>query len=65
MSSTNQPQEAAGAAADPSPERIAAARAVLAGIQSRTFAADPAVPPAIGHADLIRRAVRKLFGHGR
>jgi hypothetical protein len=64
MSSTSEQQHPAGPAADPTPDEIARARALLAGIEARAFAnAATATPPE--HAGLIRQAARRLFGHGR
>ena len=63
MSSSDEPQHSAGVAADPGPDGTAAARTLLARIEARVFPAT-AIPPA-RHTDLIRRAARRLFGHGR
>ncbi len=61
--SSNGPSELLPAAApEPMAEEIAAAQQRLAGIDASVFARAVPLSP-IQHNDLIRRAVRKLFGH--
>ncbi len=64
MSSTDESQPAPTGAADPRPDEIDAARALLAGIETRVFPSEAAIPIA-EHTDVARRAARRLFGHGR
>ncbi len=63
MSSTDDPRDAPGATPDPTPDQIAAARLRLGDLDARVFP-QAAVPTPAEHADLIRAATRRLFGHG-
>ena len=63
MSSSELLQSGPAAAPEPTAEEIAAARQRLAAIDADVFAGAVSVSP-IQQNDLIRRAVRKLFGHG-
>jgi hypothetical protein len=63
MSSSNEQQQSAGPAADPTADEIAAARALLADIDARVFATAATISP-MEHVGLIRQAARRLFGHG-
>jgi len=63
MSSSEHPRPSPAAAAEPTADEIASARQRLASLDASVFAAAVPLSP-IQHNDLIRRAVRKLFGHG-
>ena len=63
MSSGDQIRLAPVASPEPTADEIAAARQRLAEIEASVFAKAVPISP-IQHNDLIRRAVRKLFGHG-
>ena len=63
MSSSQNVQPMPAAAPEPGEEEIDAARRRLAELDASVFAEAVSVSP-IQQNDLIRRAVRKLFGHG-
>ncbi len=63
MSSSEQVHIAPAPAPEPVVEEIAAARQRLAALDASVFARAVPVSP-IQQNDLIRRAVRRLFGHG-
>ena len=63
MSSVEQNRLSPMAAPEPAAEQIAKARQRLDDLDASVFAQAVSVSP-IQQNDLIRRAVRKLFGHG-
>jgi len=63
MSSNQHFLPEAAVAPEPAGEQIDLARQRLADLDSRVFATAVSVSP-IQQNDLIRRAVRRLFGHG-
>ena len=63
MSSSDQVRLSRVAAPEPLTEEIELARQRLADLDATVFARALSVSP-IQQDDLIRRAVRKLFGHG-
>ncbi len=63
MSSSQASRSAPSPAPDPTAEETAVARRRLAALDAGVFAEALPVSP-IQQNDLIRRAVRKLFGHG-
>ncbi len=63
MSSSEHVRLAAAAAPEPTADEIDSARQRLADLDASVFAQAVSVSP-IQQNDLIRRAVRKLFGHG-
>jgi hypothetical protein len=63
MSASDNPANRS-AAGEPRRDEIEAARALLAGIESRVFPGSQTVP-LYAQSTAIRQAVMKLFGHGR
>ncbi len=63
MSSTDDVRLTVALAPEPAEDQINSARQRLADIDASVFADAVSVSP-IQQNDLIRRAVRKLFGHG-
>jgi hypothetical protein len=63
MSSSDEVRLSPAAAPEPLTEEIDSARRRLADLDAIVFAGALSVSP-IQQNDLIRRAVRKLFGHG-
>ena len=63
MSSSEHLWPSPAAAPEPAADEIAAAQQRLADLDASVFAGAVAVSP-IQQNDLVRRAVRKLFGHG-
>jgi hypothetical protein len=63
MSSNERVRSLPAAVSEPAAEQIAKARERLGDLDASVFAQAVSVSP-IQQNDLIRRAVRKLFGHG-
>jgi hypothetical protein len=63
MSSSERMRLSPAAVSEPTAEQIATARERLDALDASIFAHTVSVSP-IQQNDLIRRAVRKLFGHG-
>ena len=63
MSSSDEIRLSRAAAPEPLAEEIDSARRRLADLDATVFAGALSISP-IQQNDLIRRAVRKLFGHG-
>jgi hypothetical protein len=63
MSSSENVRSSPAAAREPTADEIAAARRRLADLDAGVLSRAVPVSP-IQHNDLMRRAMRKLFGHG-